>query len=728
LSVSAQVPVQGSPFWESIEQNVYSTGMIWEDVNRDGYLDVFISNGNDIVRAANYIYISDRGTLPTSSSWGSSNIEYSGHCAVGDINDNGYPDFVVANFLGLGGFAEPNTSTLHLNPFGWPNRIPDWRQSDSAYSFSCALGDADGDGDLDLAITTGDGYNNVHTTDRVYFNVDGELESTPGWESSLLTAAMDVTWGDVNNDGFLDLAYTTDNYGSVVYYNQGGTLETTPSWQSSDSDPGNTLIFGDVNGDGWLDLIVACNNQLGDGGYFRVYFNNGSGTLATSPGWQSATGGYGSSVCLYDYDNDGDDDLSAGRWWDRPRIYENTGVTFTTSPIWQAVPSTVVEEIAWVDVDGDGAELYADTMASSGGKKLFYTTRHPLHSVDSVIVDGTKLDDAGYCYDLVYGWISLAAAPAGEMVVHYKHSFKCDLTVSNWDTHNEAFANTLDPFVEFHADTTVGWAPFTVQFADSSTGASAWEWNFGDGDGTVGTPDPSHVYNTGGVFDVTLSVALADGNHKHQIPGMVVALADTLIINNTLVSSGSLTITIDLKNSLPMHRLELPISYAGDIDLVCVGFDTDSCRTDYFNNVRMNSFDPNNKRLCLLFEPDGAPPLPPGKGRLINLHFNASGTGSTTIDTITFSSRVLELDAGFMTYQPFVVNDQGQTGLCGDIDGNGTVFDITDLIHLVMWMFQGGPAPVSMELANMDGQQGIDITDLILMVMYMFQGGPLPTC
>jgi hypothetical protein len=74
------------------------------------------------------------------------------------------------------------------------------------------------------------------------------------------------------------------------------------------------------------------------------------------------------------------------------------------------------------------------------------------------------------------------------------------------------------------------------------------------------------------------------------------------------------------------------------------------------------------------------------------------------------------------------VNDQGQTGLCGDIDGNGTVFDITDLIHLVMWMFQGGPPPVSMEMANMDGLLEIDITDLILMVTYMFQNGPKPAC
>ena len=51
LSVSAQVPVQGSPFWESVEQDVYSTGMIWRDMNLDGFIDVVYSNGNDMALA-----------------------------------------------------------------------------------------------------------------------------------------------------------------------------------------------------------------------------------------------------------------------------------------------------------------------------------------------------------------------------------------------------------------------------------------------------------------------------------------------------------------------------------------------------------------------------------------------------------------------------------------------------------------------------------------------------
>ncbi|MCP4686246.1 MAG: VCBS repeat-containing protein, partial [bacterium] len=98
------VPLETMPFWTTSEQDIYSTGMIWRDCNRDGYVDVFFSNGNDIVRAANNIYLSHSGLLPPAASWYSTDTEFSGHCGVGDIDDDGFPDFAVANFLGAGGF------------------------------------------------------------------------------------------------------------------------------------------------------------------------------------------------------------------------------------------------------------------------------------------------------------------------------------------------------------------------------------------------------------------------------------------------------------------------------------------------------------------------------------------------------------------------------------------------------------------------------------------------
>ena len=354
-SIADAQPIETSPFWQSGYSGNYSTGMIWRDCNGDGLIDVFFSNGNDIVLAKSTIYINQRGVLPSLPAWHSDNADYSGHCAVGDFDDNGRPDLVVADYLGKGGFGTLNRPDGYYNIGGLPNVVADWQGDTLINSFSCAMGDVDGDGDLDFALATGDAYNSVYQADQIYFN-NGGLNTYPDWFSSSSTMAMDVYFGDLDNDGDLDMVFCGDDIGVTAYYNNSGIMPTSPAWQCDSPEAANTVIIGDVNGDDWRDIIVAFNNQLGGGGQFRVYFNDGTGVINTSPGWQSSTGGYGSSLALYDYDNDGDDDLAAGRWWDRPRIYENLGTTFTTTPVWRADNATVVETMAWIDVDGDGEE------------------------------------------------------------------------------------------------------------------------------------------------------------------------------------------------------------------------------------------------------------------------------------------------------------------------------------------------------------------------------------
>ncbi len=728
----AQVPLEPEPFWSTTTPDLYSTGMIWRDCNDDGYIDVFISNGNDIVLAANHIYLSHYGEMPVSPTWISTNIEYTGHCAVGDIDDNGWPDFITANFLGADRFDTPNTSVAYMNYGVLPGTSPDWRPLDSSYSFSCALGDVDGDGDLDLALATGTRYIDEYSRDLVYFNNNGSFESLPGWQSGLLTAAIDVTWGDVDNDGDLDLAFCYDSRGAGVYYNNGGILESNPSWLAGQQEPANTVIFGDVDNDGWRDLIVAFNYQLGSGGQFRVYYNDGAGGLATTPGWQSATAGYGSAVSLYDFDNDGDDDLAAGRWWDSPRIYENTGSGFTTTPVWQATPSTVVEELAWIDIDGDGVESRADTIAVSDSRKLFYAAHHPLQRLDSVVVDGVALGWSDYCYDLVDAWVSLAQTPVSDIVLYYQYSFKNDLTVTNWDTYTMAMGNTNRPLVDVYAEPALGQAPLTVQFADSSQGASNWLWKLLDGT-TYDVANPQHVFSEGGAYDVYVENTLADGRHNRRYRNMVVVLADTIYFPDIVFpDDDSIVIPVYLKNTQPVEELILPVVYGGETDLSYEAFDTDGCRTDYFADVSWIGTSPAYSKIVFRLKAgvnSGNTPLEPGYGPIINLHFSRTGgMGVNVFDTATTSGRELDLDAGFVAYQPRVVMGNVQIGICGDLTGDGTVADIGDLVHMVDYFFSGGPPPVITQAANIDGEAALSISDIVYMVEYMFEGGPAPDC
>ena len=733
------------PFWQSGEADFYSTGMIWRDCNNDGYIDVFFSNGNDMALASNTIYLSSFGQLPATASWWSFDPQYSGHCSVGDIDDNGRPDFVIANYIGATGFATGNLLNMYFNYTGLPSNRPDWYSQDTIYSFSCALGDADGDGDLDLAVATGDGYTGVYTSDEIYFNINGALQQQPGWQSFRQAASMDVTWGDVDNDGDLDLAFCYDPNGAELYYNDGGTFDIYADWQSADLESANTIIFADVNGDGWLDLVVAYNYQHGGSGQFRAYLNDGTGQLDPNAAWESATGAYGSALAVYDYDNDGDDDLAAGRWWGGPYVYENTGGTFAGSPGWSAAASTVCEELAWIDIDGDGVELVADTFHTAD-RKLFYTRHHPLQSIDSVLVDGAFLADADYCFDLVSGWVSLATAPTDSAVVYYKYSFKCDLTVSNWDTFNHAFANTTAPLIAIESDLSVGAVPLTVQFTGNSVGATDWLWHFSDG-ATSTEQNPEHIYTAAGVYDVYVEVELPDGPHNRFIPMMVIALADTLAGADVIGSSGpSLEVSVRARNNIDLTQIRLPIEYGGSPALQYDSFSTDGCRTDYFVTQMTLHADPWNSRRMIKLEcaTDGSQlPIPPGEGDIVKLYFTIPGSaiaGQTwTLEFDGYDSYQPRFIGNLLEYMPTIVPGSVTVSddCCenrGDFTHDGRI-DVGDIVAWVKWSFQSYPQPPGCEKPegfypeiDMDASGQVDVADIVYWVNWSFGDGadPIP--
>ncbi|HOP06596.1 MAG TPA: hypothetical protein PLF13_04815 [candidate division Zixibacteria bacterium] len=66
-------------------------------------------------------------------------------------------------------------------------------------------------------------------------------------------------------------------------------------------------------------------------------------------------------------------------------------------------------------------------------------------------------------------------------------------------------------------------------------------------------------------------------------------------------------------------------------------------------------------------------------------------------------------------------------GIRGNVDNDAAQeISISDLVYLVSYMFQEGPAPECEDEANIDGSGGIDINDLVMLVSYMFQSGPPP--
>ena len=97
---------------------------------------------------------------------------------------------------------------------------------------------------------------------RVYRNTGGSLTTAPWWKSKDTTTFFDCCLGDVNLDGYLDLAIAAgDAYSSTseplkIYFNRSGVLDTLPDWQSSNRVLVDAVRFADLNNDGRLDLIA----------------------------------------------------------------------------------------------------------------------------------------------------------------------------------------------------------------------------------------------------------------------------------------------------------------------------------------------------------------------------------------------------------------------------------------------------------------------------------------
>jgi len=69
------------------------------------------------------------------------------------------------------------------------------------------------------------------------------------------------------------------------------------------------------------------------------------------------------------------------------------------------------------------------------------------------------------------------------------------------------YGETPSIVAAFSTDVSSGPAPLTVHFTDESTGSIiSWDWDFGDGSSHSTAQNPTHIYDTAGIWTVTLTV------------------------------------------------------------------------------------------------------------------------------------------------------------------------------------------------------------------------------
>lgn len=90
-----------------------------------------------------------------------------------------------------------------------------------------------------------------------------------------------------------------------------------------------------------------------------------------------------------------------------------------------------------------------------------------------------------------------------------------------------SFIEVVGPYPDIIANPTNGCPPLAVQFTDNtattaSTTPVAWGWNFNDGTPNSNLQNPSHVFDSAGVYDITLTVTDDMGcQDSITIPGLI---------------------------------------------------------------------------------------------------------------------------------------------------------------------------------------------------------------
>lgn len=168
--------------------------------------------------------------------------------------------------------------------------------------------DFDNDGDYDLFITSDTNGN------KLYQN-DGNLGFTNITESAGLPTnnmfTYGASWGDYNNDGFLDVFISNrDEFNLLVpnflYQNNGDGTFTDVSLEAgikTTSDMSFCAAFFDYNNDGFQDIYVANDREI----FLNVlYSNNGDGTFTDVSEISGTNIGIDAmSVTIGDYNYDG---------------------------------------------------------------------------------------------------------------------------------------------------------------------------------------------------------------------------------------------------------------------------------------------------------------------------------------------------------------------------------------------------------------------------------------
>jgi hypothetical protein len=594
--------------------------------------------------------------------------------ALADLNGDGKPDLVVANFDAavsvLLNTTAPGASTASFTA----------QETFAAGSFlgSLALTDFNGDGKLDLVVS-----NETSGTASVLLNTTAAGASTPSFAAQETFAIgglpVGVAVADFNGDGNPDLAVTNDSPNAVsVLLNARVPITIVASFSTQETFATGmfpmSLALGDFNGDGKSDLVVANNGES-----TASVLLNTAVPGATTPSFAAqqtfATGGTPSSVAVADVNGDGKPDLVlANEFSGAVSVLLNMTAPGATTLSF-AAPQTFAAgsdpfSVAAADLNGDGRPDLVVANHGDNTVSVLLNTTAPGATIPSFATQKT---------------FATGSIPVCVAVADLNGDGKPDLVVANQhDNTLSVLLNTTAPgstALGFAAQKTfgTGGTPTFVGVSDLNGDGKPDVIVTNEGDNTVsvlvnttaaGATSPSFANQAtfasgGGPF----SVAVADLNGDGK-PDLVLSndFDDTASVLLNITATGSSTPSFAPRETFATGNGPFSVAVAdlngdGKLDLVVGNFDS-STASVLLNNVVPFALDGSPATGTI--QDDDAP---------VTMTIAAGNNQSATVNTAFMTNLVVDVRnaAGNLVQGVSVTFTAPASGPSGTFAGSATV-------------------------------------------------------
>ena len=353
------------------------SGVALLDYDNDGWLDIYLVNGSTYdamsgkaspPHAALFHNNHDGTFTDVAEKAGVTNDRWGFGVAVGDYDNDGWPDLYVTNF--------GKNRLFHNNHDGTFTDVAEKAGVTLGnWSTGATFGDYDGDGRLDLFVPGYVHYDIDHPpvpgspvvafstcefrgvkvmcgprglqgeSDHLFHNNgDGtftDVSQKAGVGDSNRYYGLTGVFADVNNDGKVDLIVANDSTPNYLYINKGdGTFEDASyaSGYALNEDGRETASMGVAVGDYLNNGLLDLYNTVFSDDYNPLYRNQGGGNF-TDVSYQAGIAevtipflGWGTG--FLDYDNDGWKDLLIANGHVYPAVDQSDwGTTFAERPL-----------------------------------------------------------------------------------------------------------------------------------------------------------------------------------------------------------------------------------------------------------------------------------------------------------------------------------------------------------------------------------------------------------